>query len=179
MSSKLASTFFEFFALPQSYEIDLDALEQAYRRVQASVHPDRFANAPQAQRRYAMQLASRANEGVRVLRDPLSRARYLCELHGVDVAAESNTAMAPDFLELQMGWREALDDILEHHDRERLQVLTAEIDNERLSLQATLQDRLREPADAAGAGDAVRRWMFVERIADELHRARKQIDKDT
>lgn len=171
----LQSSFFEFFGLAESFDLDASALEAAYRRVQASVHPDRFASAPQSQRRYAMQLAARANEAVRTLRDPLSRARYLCELHGVDVAAESNTAMPADFLIRQMTWRESLDEARETREGAAVEALAAELDDERDGLQQVLRASFSDPADYPRAGDAVRRWMFVERVAEDVRRARKHI----
>ncbi|MEZ5653958.1 MAG: Fe-S protein assembly co-chaperone HscB [Burkholderiaceae bacterium] len=177
MTGKLSASHFEFFALPETFELDLEALEAAYRRVQASVHPDRFANAPQAQRRYAMQLASRANEAVRVLREPLSRARYLCELHGVEVGAESNTVMAPEFLELQMSWREALEDARTQCDAAAIDGLEGNLAAERGALQRSVAESLAG-ADHRAAGEAVRRWMFVERFDEELRRVRKQIERN-
>jgi molecular chaperone HscB len=44
------------------------------------------------------------------LKDPLKRAAYLCELAGVPVQSESNTAMPTAFLMQQMQWREALEE---------------------------------------------------------------------
>jgi molecular chaperone HscB len=47
------------------------------------------------------------NEAYRTLKDPVQRARHLLELHGVDVAFETNTAMPADFLAQQMELRDA------------------------------------------------------------------------
>lgn len=170
-------TLFDFLALPESFDVDLDALERAYRTVQDRVHPDRFASAPQAQRRVAAQMAARANEALTVLRDPLSRARYLCELHGVEVAAESNTAMDPEFLMQQMRWRETLDEARQAPDVSAVDRLVDELTVERKMVHETVRARLTAPADYGSAAEAVRRWMFMERFADELARARKQIQE--
>ena len=94
--------FFALFGLPARYEVDEAALDAAYRTVQSQAHPDRFANAGDAERRVAMQWAAHANEAYRTLRQPLKRAIYLLHLRGVDIQAESNTAMAPEFLMQQM-----------------------------------------------------------------------------
>src|SRR5512134_737475 len=101
---------FELFGLPPRFAIDLDALERAYKEVQAHVHPDRFAAGTAAERRVAMQWATRANEAYTTLRSPQKRAAYLVERAGVPIDAESNTAMPPAFLMQQMEWREALDE---------------------------------------------------------------------
>jgi DnaJ-domain-containing protein 1 len=47
---------------------------------QSQAHPDRFANAGDAERRVAMQWAAHANEAYRTLRQPLKRAIYLLHL---------------------------------------------------------------------------------------------------
>ena len=52
----------------------------------------------------------RVNEAYQRLKDPLTRAAYLCELRGVAVDAERNTAMPQAFLVQQMQWREALEE---------------------------------------------------------------------
>src|SRR6185369_91788 len=82
--------------------------EHGYRDLQGRVHPDRFAAATEAERRVAMQWATRANEAYRTLRDPLERARYLLRLKGFDTGEESNTSMPPDFLMHQIEWREGV-----------------------------------------------------------------------
>lgn len=76
---------FGLFGLPARFDLDPQALESAWRTVAAQVHPDRYATASPAERRVAMQWAARANEAYRLLRDPLLRARYLCEQAGVDL----------------------------------------------------------------------------------------------
>ena len=99
---------FELFQLPARFDVDMDALDAAYREVQGRVHPDRFVNASDAEKRVAMQWATRANEAYQTLKNPMLRARYLCELNGVDLQTESNTAMPMDFLMEQMEDRKSV-----------------------------------------------------------------------
>jgi molecular chaperone HscB len=94
--------------MPVSYSVDPARLEQHYRELQSQVHPDRFAAGTEAERRVAMQWATRANEAYRTLRDPVHRARYLLGLKGYDTGEETNTSMPPDFLMQQMEWRETV-----------------------------------------------------------------------
>src|SRR5450830_1353191 len=101
---------FVLFHLPQRFSIDMKALESAYHEVQNQAHPDKFTQASGAEKRVAMQWATRANEAYQTLKNPLKRATYLCELNGVDLQTESNTAMPTAFLMQQMEWREELDD---------------------------------------------------------------------
>lgn len=61
----LTDSHFDLFGLPPTFAVDRDRLDDAYRTVQAQVHPDRFAAAGDAQRRLAMQWATRANRRIR------------------------------------------------------------------------------------------------------------------
>ena len=155
---------FGLFGLPARFDLDPQALESAWRTVAAQVHPDRYATASPAERRVAMQWAARANEAYRLLRDPLLRARYLCEQAGVDLQTESNTAMDPEFLMQQMTWREMLDDARD--DAQALAALQAELQQARETMRATLSRLLDQDRDYATAGLKVREWMFVEKLAE-------------
>jgi molecular chaperone HscB len=164
-----ADDHFSLFGLPARFAIDAQALESAWRTVAAQVHPDRFATASPAERRVAMQWSARANEAYRQLRDPLSRARYLCEQHGVDLQTESNTSMDVAFLMQQMQWREMLDDARE--DPEAQVALGVELEAAREQMRQTLTRLLDEQQDYAAAGGKVREWMFIEKLAQELDAA--------
>jgi molecular chaperone HscB len=168
--------YFSLFQLPARFALDLDALEQSYRSVQAQVHPDRFGAASGAEKRVAMQWAAHANEAVGTLRSPVKRAAYLCELHGVPIAAESNTAMPPAFLMQQMQWREALE---EDADRPALERLRADVEGVRAELLAQLADALDARADYAAAAALVRQLMFVEKFAAEVTQAQEARDART
>src|SRR5688572_32425488 len=101
---------FDLFGLSPIYSIEGEALERSYRKIQARVHPDRFAHAGDAERRASLQWTTRVNEAYRALKDPVQRAKHLLELHGVDVAFETDTAMPADFLMQQMELRETLEE---------------------------------------------------------------------
>jgi molecular chaperone HscB len=171
----LQQSFFQWFGLPERFAIDASALDSAFRAVQARVHPDRFTQALAAERRLAMQLATRANEAYQTLRDPVRRARYLCERHGVDVAIETNTSMPADFLMQQMQWREALDAAKATRTPDAFEALNAELRNERRPLLTALRAALDEAGDHAAAAALVRKLMFVERFAQELVDAQEPV----
>lgn len=173
MQVDLGKNYFELFGLPVSFEIDASSLTERYRDLQRSVHPDRFANASDRDRRLSMQQASLVNEAYRALKDPLQRARYLLSLNGVDIHDESNTVMDGMFLMEQMQLREELDAIagkdeplsalagfmasIESRIAERVQKLAglfSDVNDENLqqahglSLQLQFLYRLREEAES-------------------------------
>src|ERR671922_3090627 len=116
---------FELFGLPARFVVDGEALERSYREIQSRVHPDRFAHAGDAERRASLQWTTRVNEAYRALKDPVQRARHILELHGVDVAFETNTQMPSDFLLQQLELREELEAAIGSEDGVRLERLRA------------------------------------------------------
>jgi len=97
-----SQTYFELFGLPQSYALDRNRLDTAYRELQNTVHPDRFAAQPEADQRVAMQWATQVNEAYQTLRHSVSRGVYLLKLQGIDAFDAANTKMAPAFLMRQI-----------------------------------------------------------------------------
>jgi molecular chaperone HscB len=160
---------FELFGLPPRFAIDLDALERAYKDVQARVHPDRFAAGTAAERRVAMQWATRANEAYTTLRSPQKRAAYLVERAGVPIDAEVNTAMPPAFLMQQLEWREALDEA--RSDPDALDALRATMNDERSELLAAIERAIDDTRDYVQAAALVRQLMFIDRFAAEVNHA--------
>lgn len=154
--------------MPERFAIDRAALEQAYRRLQATVHPDRFGTGSPAEQRVALQWATLANEAVRVLRDPIARAAYLCERHGAPIHAESNTAMPREFLQTQLQWREALEQADDDADADGLDRLQAEAQTERDRCVEALADAIDRRADFAAGAELTRQLMFIDRLLREL-----------
>jgi molecular chaperone HscB len=159
---------FTLFGLPARFELDLQALEGAYKRVQGQIHPDRFASGTAAERRVAMQWAARANEAFQTLRSPLQRAAYLCELNGTPIDAGSNTAMPGAFLAQQMRWREELDEVRTSSERSGLQALIEDVGALRAATLKQLESALDQQHDFHAAAALVRQFMFIEKFGDEL-----------
>ena len=84
---------FELFDLPPRFRFDAAVLDAAYRKLQSAVHPDRFARGTDVERRLAQQSSARVNEAYRALKDPVQRAQYLLQLHGI---APERFARRPD-----------------------------------------------------------------------------------
>lgn len=170
---KLSDDDFTLFGLAPRQRLDRAELDARRRELQAEVHPDRFAAEGAAAQRLAMQWAVRVNEAYGRLKDPLSRAAYLCELRGVPVDAERNTAMPTAFLMQQMQWREALD---EARDAAAVEDLDAQIAQHEATLQAELARLLDDTPDTAAAAATVRSLMFVARFRQDIERRLDTLD---
>lgn len=158
---------FDLFHLPQRFTLDMAALDTAYHEVQNQVHPDKFSNATGSEKRVAMQWATRANEAYQTLKSPFKRAAYLCELNGVDLQTESNTAMPREFLMQQMEWRDALEEAKATKDIEALEKLDDELRAARKDEIAQI-GRLLDANDFVQAAQGVRQLMFLEKFKEEI-----------
>jgi molecular chaperone HscB len=159
---------FELLGLPQRFALDGSRLEQAYRQLQSQVHPDRFAAGSDAERRLAMQWATRANEAYRTLRDPVARARYLLHLKGFDTGEDTNTSMPPDFLMQQMEWREASAAARAGGDAAALQGLREDIAAEHDEMLRLLERALDGEANYDAGCSLVRKLRFLEKLDEEI-----------
>ncbi|MCF6256983.1 MAG: Fe-S protein assembly co-chaperone HscB [Gammaproteobacteria bacterium] len=169
-AADLSSNFFALFDLPVSFDIELDALSARYRDAQRAAHPDKFANAPEGERRLSVQMAARINEAYRVLKDPLSRGRYLLELHGVALD-DSDTAFDGAFLMEQMELRERLADVKNSADSvSQLRIIADDIAAHDKSLITQMADLLNEASAESlqQARNVSRKLQFFRRLNEEV-----------
>ena len=165
MSLNLQSNDFELFGLAPGFAVDRAALDERWKALQREAHPDRFTASDTQAQRQAMQWSVRINEAYQRLKDPLKRASYLCELHGVPIGAEDNTAMPADFLMHQMQWREELEEARTVEDLERM---LDEVATVRRDMLAALAQTADVEKDHAALARQVRALMFVERFASDV-----------
>ena len=162
----LQSNDFALFGLQQQFAQDRNAIDNAWKNLQAQTHPDKFAADGAVAQRLAMQWSVRINEAYQRLKNPLKRAAYLCSLAGVAIDAERNTAMPADFLMQQMEWREALDEA--RHDEDALQSLFDQAGQWQAAALARCAALLDEKQDWTGAAAVVRQLLFVEKFLQEV-----------
>ena len=123
-----------------------------------------------------MQWATRTNEAYQTLKRPLSRARYLLSLRGIDTQEETNTAMPADFLMSQMEWREAVADARCKRDAPTLERLSSELRDTEGDLLQQLEKYLADNADLAAAAVAVRKLRFIEKLGEEIADAHEAME---
>jgi molecular chaperone HscB len=170
----LSQGHFELFGLEPAFALDAERLERAYREIQSRVHPDRFAHAGDAERRASLQWTTRVNEAFQVLKNPVKRASHLLELHGVDVAFETNTAMPPEFLMQQMELRERLE---EAKEARALDALRDEMRETKTGLEKQIAGKIDVAKDYKAAADLVRKLQFLHRLDEEIDEAYEALEK--
>lgn len=167
---------FELFGLVPAFQFDLTQLEQSWRDIQAQVHPDKHAHLGDAERRLAMQWATHVNEAYQTLRQPLARARYLLQLHGVESDEASNTAMSQAFLMEQMEWREAIAEARAAESLEELERLDVRLRAEIQVRHERLRTALDEQQHFTAAAEQVRELKFMEKLREEIHHALETLE---
>jgi molecular chaperone HscB len=159
----LRKTDFELFSLEPKFRLDTEALSTSFLKLQMLTHPDRFAAGTDSEKRLSLQLTTRINEAYQRLKEPLSRGKYLCELRGALIQAETNTAMPVSFLMEQMQWREALDE-----SNADVATLRTEVKAKQAALLTDMERQLDIEQDAHAASDSVRQLMFVEKFLQTI-----------
>lgn len=161
----LQSSDFEIFGLAPAFGLDRGLLDERWKALQRQVHPDRHAAADAQTQRQAMQWSVRINEAYQRLRDPVRRAAYLCELHGVPVDAERNTSMPPEFLAQQLAWREALE---EATTLDALQAMADDVEATRAHMLEEVRRLADDARDYVALAALVRALMFVDKFARDV-----------
>ena len=174
MPINIAQDHFSLFGLPSAYALDAVSLERSYRGIQARIHPDKFVNAGEAEKRASLQWTTRVNDAYRTLKDPVLRARYLLEQAGLDVGFETNTAMPPAFLMRQLELREALEDAT---DEAALDALAGQLTKDRQRLEAILAAKIDGEKDLPAAVGTVRELQFLSRFGEEISAAYEAMEK--
>lgn len=170
MQSALGKNHFELFELAPSFEVEQETLALRYRELQRAVHPDRFANASEQEKRLSVQQAAQINEAFQVLKSPLPRARYLLEMHGLPLD-DSNTQMDSDFLMEQMALREALADVRgKAAPFDALNSVRGDIESRERELIQSLQQLFADGSHEAleSARETVRKMQFMQRLLSEV-----------
>jgi molecular chaperone HscB len=166
---------FELFGLAPAFALEPEGLQRRYREIQSQVHPDRFAHAGDAERRASLQWTTRVNEAYRTLMDPVQRAKHILELHGVDVAFETNTQMPADFLIQQLELREELEAAVSGKDAAALERLKTDLLDSRKALIGQIGEAIDSRKDYAGAAGLVRKLMFLDKLDAEIEAAYEEV----
>ncbi|MBN0989149.1 Fe-S protein assembly co-chaperone HscB [Amphritea pacifica] len=174
----ITQNYFEFLALPVTYQLDLQALSERSRELQKTLHPDRFSHLSDRERRLSVQYTAYLNEAVSTLKNPLSRAQYLLKLKGFDTFSESQRQLDPMFLMQQMELRESLAEISATADPEaELDALRATVEQELRSLREQFDKYYQQstPSSFEAAAVCVRKMQFFDKLGREIEALEDQL----
>ncbi|MEN8179373.1 MAG: co-chaperone HscB [Pseudomonadota bacterium] len=176
-----SKNYFELFGLPVGFIVDGDSLAERYRELQRVIHPDRYANASEQERRLSMQGASRINEAFETLKDPIARGSYLLTLHGIQMDARKETTQDMAFLMEQIELREELEAIREQNDPyEAVMDLGTRISKQIKTLvgQMALQFEIPTPDQLEEAREILRKMRFLQKLRTEVESAEAELEDE-
>ncbi len=178
--------YFQALDLPRSYAIDPAELDRRYRERSREVHPDKFATAPAAERRQALERSTTLNAAYQTLKDPLRRAGYFLTLLGLpidahDAEGRSAIELSPDFLNDFLDLRESFD---AHAGDPKVRAETlARVLGERTERVAKLTDALaRLPAQVERAAlvphaQRLLELRYYDRFLQDLEDAQEEVEE--
>ena len=175
-----SKNYFELFGLPVGYILDTDQLAERFRELQRVVHPDRYANASDQERRLSMQGATRINEAYQTLKDPIRRAHYLLSLHGIDTDVEKETTRDTTFLMEQLELREKLEQARHQDDPyAAINALVVDINQRITSLvgQMALQFEEATPEQLEAAREILRKMQFLRKFKSDSEALEAELDE--
>lgn len=140
---------YETLGLEKTFNIDLNALEQAYFAVQRKVHPDQFVLADEQKKLEASLQATLVNKAYTLLKNPLDRATYLLKARGVSLLTHD-----PEFLPKVIEW---------HERTEAGEDMTSELAHEEAALLQELTQALEHHQDER-ATKALYRLNYVQKV---------------
>ncbi len=165
----MTQNFFDTFNLPVLFNIDIDMLNHQYRTLQKTIHPDRFVNATDAEKKQSLQKSTQINDAYQVLKDPIKRASHIISLHQV---LKENT-LPPDFLMQQMEWEEEFETI---NDLEQVQLFSDKIDGEKKMLMDLLAMDLDEKKDWESATNIIGKLKFITNLFLRIQQKKLSMD---
>ena len=167
---ELTQNHFELFGLPVAFDIDAQQLAERYRELQRTLHPDRYANASDRERRLSIQYAAQVNDAFQTLKSSLLRARYLLQIQGVEFDDEKETHLDPVFLMEQIELREALAEVRAEVDPfGSLNNIMADIKTRQKAMESRLQELFAGGGEDSRleAKQLVQKMQFLVRLQQE------------
>jgi molecular chaperone HscB len=165
--------YFELFAIPVQFDVDLDLINARYLELQKILHPDRHASFGAQEQLVAVQKTAELNDALQVLKQPLKRAEYMLAEKNIDIRGEQQTLQDPEFLMQQMELREELSEITDAADpEEAIETFEKHVK----SLYQDYYQELKQYIDSneesvlLNAADIVRKLKFIYKLREEIER---------
>jgi molecular chaperone HscB len=167
------SDAFGLLGLPAQFDLDPSVIERAFFDRSKELHPDRFANAPAAERVAALSRSRALNDAYKVLKNPVARAEYLLAQAGVTIGA--NEQLDPAFLMEILELREELAEARVAKRLPEVARLQQAMAQRRAAAVAKLQP-LFEAHDLAGIKEQLILLRYLHRYLEECDAALDEED---
>jgi len=178
MKIDLTRNYFELFGLAESFEINQDQLAEKYRSFQSELHPDRFANASDQERRISVQTTAYINEAYATLKSDLKRSHYLLKLSDVEFNADTETSSDGEFLMQTMELHEQVEDASgAENPLEALDALSKQLKQNQQHLVSQFSTQF-ENNEFDAAKETALKLQFYERLTNQVRNKQEQHEEN-
>ena len=169
--------YFDLFGIAQSYEVDRQELDKAYRQLQQVSHPDRFVNQPTQFQRQAMQQTAYISEAYKVLKSPVLRASHLLHLAGISFELSTYTVTDMNLLMEQLQYREQLSKIKEAADFEKLTEFSQILAKLTADTSSQISGLFKQGAKVASEElkNSICELQFLDKLSHDLDEVEEQL----
>ncbi|NHA02828.1 Fe-S protein assembly co-chaperone HscB [Mucilaginibacter sp. HC2] len=115
--------YFEFYGIPESFDIDATLLKKKFYALSKQYHPDFYAGEDETKQQEILELSTLNNKAYQVLSDQAQRMEYILKLHNL-VSEGAKPQLPADFLMEMMDINERL---MEVNDAKHLAEVTSEV----------------------------------------------------
>ncbi len=165
---------FTLLGLPRAFDLDQRALQVAYLRRSAALHPDRFIDP--IEREEAQRTAAALNDARAILADDEQRANLVLALCG-GPTKEQDKSLPDGFLMEMMDIRQEMEAALAGDDpaeRSRIEQWASERRRQHIDAVRSMFQRLGEhprPDALAAVRRELNAWRYIERMIEQLRDA--------
>jgi len=178
MNIDLTRNYFELFGIVESFEVNQDQLAEKYRSFQSELHPDRFANASDQERRISVQTTAHVNEAYATLKSDLKRAHYLLKLSDVEFDADTETSSDGEFLMQTMELHEQVEEAgAAQKPLEALDALSKQLKQNQQQLVSQFSAQFNE-SNLSEAKETALKLQFYERLTNQVRKNQEKHEEE-
>ena len=178
MDVDLTRNYFELFGLSESFAVDQVQLAEKYREFQSALHPDRFANSGDQERRISAQTTAYVNQAYATLKSDLKRAHYLLQLSDIEFNADAETSNDAVFLMQTMELHEQVEEAgSAERPLDALESLAKQLKQEQQQLSTQFAEQY-SAKDLNAAKDTALKLQFYERLTNQVRKKQEQYEED-
>ena len=178
MNIDLTRNYFELFGMAESFAIDQEQLSEKYRAFQSELHPDRFANAGDQERRISVPTTAYVNQAYNTLKNNLKRAHYLLELSDVELDADTETSSDAEFLMQTMELHEQVEEVgSAKSPLDVLDSLSKQLKKQQQDLTSEFATQF-SASELNAAKDTALKLQFYERLTNQVRKKQEQFEED-
>ena len=106
-----ALDYFSFFGIERRLKIDQEHVKRQFYTLSRLLHPDKYTNRSDVERRNSLDATAILNDGYRILKDPIQRAEYVLRGEGFEIGDQRTKDVPPELLEEVFEFNMALDEL--------------------------------------------------------------------